>query len=182
MPVIRIKRGTSIPTISNLTETGEMAVNTSTNEVFIRSASGVVKVGGGGFTLLYSGGAAIPTTLTANNITMNRAINLYNKLVAFEVRAVTGTDSYETHVVFARLGTNSTVTVSATYDRLYSWTTFDGRYFKTHSFKAYCANAVTNLITIGNLKHLIGDFNGTTISWTTNTTSTTYIEKIWLVE
>lgn len=181
MALIRIKRGTTTPTISNLTQTGEMAINTNTNEVFVRSASGVVKVGSG-FTLIYSSGGTIPTSLTANNITLNRSINLYNRLVAFEVRAVTGTDSYETHVVFARLGSNTTISQSATYDRLYSWTTFDGRYFKTHSFKAYCSNAVSNTMTIGNLKHLIGDFTGTTISWTTNTTTTAYVEKIWLVE
>lgn len=181
MPIIRIKRGTSTPTISNLTQTGEMAINTNSDEIFIRSTSGIVKVGGG-FTLIYSGGGSIPTSLSANNITLNKMLNLYNKLVAFEVRAVTGTDTYETHVVFARLGTNSTVSSSATYDRLYSWTTFDGRYFKTHSFKAYCSNSVSSTMTIGNLKHLIGDFTGSTISWTTNTTTTAYIEKIWLVE
>src|SRR5690554_2242339 len=108
--------------------------------------------------------------------------NLYNTLVALEVRAVTGTDTYETHVVFARLGTNSTVSSDATYDRLYSRTTFDGRYFKTHSFKPYCSNSVSSTMTIGNLKHLIADFTGSTTSWTTNTTTTAYIEKIWLVE
>lgn len=46
MPVIRIKRGTSTPTISNLTQTGEMAINTNSDEIFIRSTSGIVKVGG----------------------------------------------------------------------------------------------------------------------------------------
>lgn len=138
----------------------------------------------GGMTLLYEGTATIPTTTTANanNITLNRSINLFNRLVAFEVRVVTGTDTYETHVVMARLGSNTTTSASATYDRLYSWTTFDGRYQKTHSFKAYCANSVSDKITVNGLKHLIGDYNGTTIAWTTNTTTTTYLEKIWLME
>lgn len=181
MAVIRIKRGTTTPTIYNLTQTGELAINTNSGEVFVRSNSGVRKVGSG-FTLLYQGTATIPTIVTTNNITLNRMINLYNRLVAFEVRAMTGTDSYETHVVFARLGSNTTTMVSASYDRLYSWSVFDGRYFKTHSFKAYCSNSVSNTITVGALKHLIGDFSGTTISWTTDSTTTTYLEKIWLVE
>lgn len=181
MAIIRIKRGTSNPTTSHLTQVGEMAINTSTNEVFIRGNSSVVKIGGGGFTLLYAGTGTIPTSLTANNITLNQSINLYNRILAFEVRVVTGTDSYETHIVFGRMGTNTSTSASATYDRLYSWSTFDGQYFKTHSFKAYVANAVTNLMTVGYVKHLIGNFSGTTLAWTTNTTTAIYLEKIWLV-
>lgn len=136
---------------------------------------------GGGWTLLYNTGGTIPTTLTANNITLNQSINLYNKTLAFEVRVTIGSDSYETHIVLARMGSNSITTPSNTYDRLYSWSTFDGQYFKTHSFKAYCSNSVSQYITVGNLKHLIGNFSGTTVDWTTNTVTTTYIEKIWLV-
>lgn len=184
MAVIRVKRGTTTPTTSNLTNLGEMAFNYSSNELFIRGQSSVVKIGGssgGGFTLLYEGTGTIPTTLTANNITLNQSINLYNKMLAFEVRITTGTDSYETYVVFARMGSNSTTSVSTTYDRLYSWSTFDGQYFKTHSFKAYVSNATTNTMTVGFIKHLVGNFSGSTINWTTNTTTTIYLEKIWLV-
>lgn len=180
MAVIRVKRGTTNPTTSHLTQVGEMAINTSTNEVFIRGNTGVVKIGGG-WTLLYEGSGTIPASLTVNNIILNQAINLYNKILAFEVRAVTGTDTYETHVVLGRMGTNVTTTASATYDRLYAWTTFDGQYFKTHSFKAYVANAITNQMTVGYVKHLIGNFSGTTLAWTTNTTTSIYLEKIWLV-
>lgn len=180
MAIIKIKRGTTTPTTSNLTQIGEMAINTTTNEVFIRGNTSVVKVGGG-FTLLYEGTGTIPTTLTANNITLNQSINLYNRMLAFEVRITTGTDSYETHVVFGRMGSNSTTSVSATYDRLYSWSVFDGQYFKTHSFKAYVSNAVSNKMTIGNIKHLVGNFSGSMIAWTTNTTTSIYLEKIWLV-
>src|SRR5690554_7723359 len=104
-----------------------MAINTSTNEVFIRGNTSVVKVGGG-FTLLYEGTGTIPTAVTANNITLNQSINLYNKILAFEVRNMTGTDSYETHIVFGRVGSNTSTSVSATYDRLYSWSVFDGQY------------------------------------------------------
>lgn len=183
MAVIRVKRGTTNPTTSNLTNLGEMAFNYSSNELFIRGQSSVVKINGssGGFTLLYEGTGAIPSTLTSNNITLNQSINLYNKILAFEVRITTGIDSYETHVVFGRMGTNSTTSVSASYDRLYSWSTFDGQYFKTHSFKAYVSNSTTNLMTIGFIKHLVGNFSGSTINWTTNTTTTIYLEKIWLV-
>ena len=80
MQIIKIKRGTTKPTTSNLTQVGEMAINTSTNEVFIRGNTSVVKVGGG-FKLLYEGTGTIPTALTANNITLNQSINLYNKKI-----------------------------------------------------------------------------------------------------
>ncbi len=100
----------------------------------------------------------------------------------FEVRLMTGSDSYETHIVMGRMGTNSTTTASASYDRLYSWSVFDGQYFKTHSFKAYVSNSITNKMTIGYVKHLVGNFSGSTISWTTNTTTSIYLEKIWLGE
>ena len=180
MPIIRIKRGTTTPTTSNLSYVGEMAINTLTNEVFIRGTSSVVKIGGG-FTLLYEGTGTIPTSVTANNITLNQSINLYNKILAFEVRNMTGTDSYETHVVFGRVGSNTSTSASATYDRLYSWSVFDGQYFKTHSFKAYVSNSVTNKMTVGFAKHLVGNFSGSTIEWTTNTTTSIYLEKIWLV-
>ena len=56
------------------------------------------------------------------------------------------------------------------------------QYFKTHSFKAYVSNSTTNKMTVGFAKHLVGNFSGSTISWTTNTTTSIYLEKIWLVE
>ena len=46
MAVIRLKRGTSVPTTSNLTNLGELAFNYSKNELYIRGNSEVVKVGG----------------------------------------------------------------------------------------------------------------------------------------
>jgi hypothetical protein len=180
MAIIRVKRGTSVPTTSHLTQVGEMGFDTTNNELYIRGNSSVVKIGGG-FTLLYDGTGIIPLTLTANNITLNRSINLYDKILAFEVRVVTGTDSYETHIVYGRMGTNTTTTASATYDRLYSWTTFDGQYFKTHSFKAYVSNFVSSTMTVGYVKHLIGNFTGSSIAWTTNTSTSIYLERIWLV-
>jgi len=36
MAIIKIKRGTTTPTTSNLTQIGEMAINTTTNEVVYR--------------------------------------------------------------------------------------------------------------------------------------------------
>lgn len=180
MALIKIKRGTSTPTTSHLTQVGEMAINTSTNEVFIRGTSSVVKIGGG-WKLIYSGSSTIPTSLTSNNITLNQAINIYDKILAFEVRLTTGTDSYETHVVLGRMGSNTTTSPSSSYDRLFSWSVFDGSYFKVHSFKAYGSNAVTNQMTVGYVKHLTGYFSGTHITWTTNATTSIYLERIWLV-
>lgn len=180
MAIIRVKRGTSVPTTSHLTQVGELGFDTTNNELYIRGNSSVIKIGGG-FSLLYEGAGIIPLTLTANNITLNRSINLYDKILAFEVRVVTGTDSYETHIVYGRMGTNTTTTASATYDRLYSWTTFDGQYFKTHSFKAYVSNSVSSSMTVGYVKHLIGNFTGSSIAWTTNTSTSIYLERIWLV-
>ncbi len=181
MPIIRIKRGTTKPTTSDLSYPGEMAINTSTNEVFIRGNYNVFKVGGG-LTLLYEGSGTIPANITSDNITLNQSINLFDKILAFEVRNMTGNDTYETHIVLGRMGRNSTTLTSPTYDRLYSWSVFDGRYFKTHSFKAYVSNLVTNKMSIGNVKHLVGTFSGTSIEWTTNTTTAIYLNKIWLVE
>ena len=42
-------------------------------------------------------------------------------------------------------------------------------------------NSTTNKMTVGFAKHLVGNFSGSTISWTTNTTTSIYLEKIWLV-
>jgi hypothetical protein len=46
MAVIRLKRGTTKPTTSNLTYTGELAFNYSTNELYARNSTEVVKIGG----------------------------------------------------------------------------------------------------------------------------------------
>lgn len=45
MAVIRVKRGTSKPPTSNLTYLGELAFNYSTNELYARSSSSIVKIG-----------------------------------------------------------------------------------------------------------------------------------------
>lgn len=132
------------------------------------------------FNLIYSGGASLPTS-GMTTLTLNQSINIYLKTLLFEVRVVTGTDSYETHTVIGRIGSNTSTAVSATYDRLFSWTTFDGQYLKVHSFKAYRANGAATTINIGNVKHLIGNFSGATIEWTTTTTTLIYIEKIWVI-
>jgi len=178
--LIKIKRGTTTPTTSNLTQVGEMALNTSTNEVFIRGNTNVVKIGGG-FSLLYEGAGIIPSAISTDNITLNQSINLYNRMLAFEVKISTGAKSYETQVVFGTMGSNSTTSASPSYDRLFSWTVFDGQYLKVHSFKAYVSNYVTNKMTVGYIKHLVGSFSGAAISWTTNTSTSIYLDKIWLV-
>lgn len=180
MAIIKIKTGTTTPTTSHLTEIGEIALNTITNEVFIRSTSSVVKIGGG-WQLLYTGSSTIPSSISTNNITLNQSVNIYGKILAFEVRNATGTDSYETQIVLGRIGSNTTTSASSTYDRLFSWSVFDGTYFKVHSFKAYGSNAVTNQMTVGYVKHLVGSFSGTVINWTTNTTTSIYLERIWMV-
>lgn len=61
MAIIRVKRGTSTPTTSHLTQVGEMALNTTTNELFIRGNSSIIKVGGGIEELeyTYSGNASM---------------------------------------------------------------------------------------------------------------------------
>ena len=53
MPIIRVKRGTANPTTSSLNYVGEMGFNTTTNELFIRGNSSIIKVGGIG-ELVYS--------------------------------------------------------------------------------------------------------------------------------
>lgn len=44
MATIQVKRGTSKPTTSNLTNTGEFAFNYSSNELYIRGSSSVIKM------------------------------------------------------------------------------------------------------------------------------------------
>lgn len=44
MAVIKVKRGTTRPTLSNLPNTGELGFNYSSNELFIRGNSSVIKV------------------------------------------------------------------------------------------------------------------------------------------
>lgn len=48
MAVIRVKRGTTTPTTSNLTHIGELAFDYQNNALFARSASSVIRIGGGG--------------------------------------------------------------------------------------------------------------------------------------
>lgn len=42
--IIRIKRGTKVPSIANLSYVGQMAINTSTNKVYIRGTSKVIEI------------------------------------------------------------------------------------------------------------------------------------------
>lgn len=46
MAIIRVKRGTTTPTTSNLTNIGELAFDYSKDELFVRGSSSVVKIGG----------------------------------------------------------------------------------------------------------------------------------------
>lgn len=46
MAIIRVKRGTSAPTTSNLTNVGELAFDYSNNALYARSSSSVIKIGG----------------------------------------------------------------------------------------------------------------------------------------
>lgn len=108
--------------------------------------------------------------------------NYYNRILAFEVRAYSSTDSFETHIVFARMGSDSTTTASNTLDRFYSWSNFDGQYYSIKSFKAYCNNSVGTSIFVGHAKKLVGEYNTDTdsINWTIPAAAL-FVEKIWLV-
>lgn len=46
MATIRVKRGTTTPTTSNLSYLGELAFNYNKNELYVRGSSAVVKIGG----------------------------------------------------------------------------------------------------------------------------------------
>lgn len=46
MPTIRVKRGTTTPTTSNLTYVGELAFDYSSDSLYVRGSSSVVKIGG----------------------------------------------------------------------------------------------------------------------------------------
>jgi hypothetical protein len=46
MATIRVKRGTTTPTTSNLSYLGELVFNYNKNELYVRGSSSVVKIGG----------------------------------------------------------------------------------------------------------------------------------------
>ncbi len=64
MAIIRVKRGTSTPTTSNLSYLGELAFNYSTNELYARGSSSVVKIGGEMEMVYYYEGSASFVNLT----------------------------------------------------------------------------------------------------------------------
>lgn len=66
MAILRVKRGTSIPTTSNLSYLGELAFNYSTNELYVRGTSNVVKIGGEMEMVHYYEGSASLINVTYN--------------------------------------------------------------------------------------------------------------------
>ncbi len=95
MAVIQLKRGTSTPSTGNVTNIGEMAFNYSSNELYIRSASSMVKVGGGDYELVFNYEGAV------SNYKLN-----YN----FDRNYI-----YKIHVIAATSGTDTSNTVFSYY-------------------------------------------------------------------
>jgi len=64
MPIIRVKRGTSTPTTSNLSYLGELAFDYSSETLYARGISSVVKIGGALEQVYFYQGTAYTHSLT----------------------------------------------------------------------------------------------------------------------
>lgn len=113
MAIIRVKRGTTTPTTSNLTQVGEMGFNTNTNELFIRGNSSVVKIGGGIEELEYS--------YTGNVSSHNFSYSFNNayiyRLVVLASTNYKGSDTSQTVITYK---TSSGTILSGSYLTLFN--------------------------------------------------------------
>ena len=112
MAVIRVKRGTTTPTTSNLSQVGEIGFNTSSNELFIRGNSSVVKIGGGDLELVYT----YTGNLSSHTMTHSFS-NLYvYQLVVLASTNYKGSDTSQTIINYqSSSGTNFLGSYLTTY-------------------------------------------------------------------
>ena len=83
MAIIRVKRGTTTPTTSQLSHLGEIAFDYSSNELFVRSSSQVVKVGGVGEQVYYYEG----------NVSSHQFNYTFNRDSIYRIHVISATNS-----------------------------------------------------------------------------------------
>lgn len=83
MATIRVKRGTTVPTTSNLSYLGELAFDYSSNELYARGSSEVIKIGGSLEKVFYYEGYA-------SSYQFNYA---FNKDFIYKVHVIASTNS-----------------------------------------------------------------------------------------
>ena len=111
MSVIRVKRGTSTPTTSNLTNVGELAFDYSNNALFARGSSSVVKIGGELEKVYYYQGYGYTRTITYD----------------FDPAYI-----YKVHIVSSTKGTSTDTSDTYIYYRTSSGTNLYGSYINHH--------------------------------------------------
>lgn len=111
MSVIRVKRGTSTPTTSNLTNVGELAFDYSNNALYARSSSSVVKIGGALEKVYYYQGYGYTRTITYN----------------FDPAYI-----YKVHIVSSTKGTSADTSDTYIYYRTSSSSNLYGSYINHH--------------------------------------------------
>ena len=125
--------------------------------------------------------ATVISTSSSSTVTVSSG-NYYGKTLAIEITVGSSSATYNKTIIFVTLGNSTTTTASPSNIRNNaSFTSFDGRYLNTISFRTRASNSTINYIYIENLKSLSGSFSGSEILWST-TTIPVYITKIWLVQ
>ena len=125
--------------------------------------------------------ATVISSSTTASVTVSSG-NYYGKTLAIEISAGSSSATYNKTIIFVTTGSVNTNTPSSSYIRNNaSFTSFDGQFLNTISFRVRALNATVNTIYLENLKSLSGSFSGSEILWNTSTFSV-YNTRIWLVQ
>lgn len=125
--------------------------------------------------------ATVISTSSSSTVTVSSG-NYYGKTLAIEISAGSSSATYNKTIIFVTTGSVNTNTPSSSYIRNNaSFTSFDGQFLNTISFRVRALNATVNTIYLENLKSLSGSFSGSEILWNTSTFSV-YNTRIWLVQ
>lgn len=178
MAVIRVKRGTTNPTTSNLSQVGEMGFNTSTNELFIRANSSVVKIGGlEELVYTYTGNAS------SHTMTHSFSNQFIYRLVVLASTNYKGTDTSQTYFNYQSAGgSNYSGTYLSTYfnDVYSTYTKISSRsitsYYVADSFSSSVSAtyAITKTIDM-NIYPAFESSTSSTYQWITRGTSITSV-------
>lgn len=109
--VIKVKRGTTKPTTSNIVNVGELAFDTSSESLYVRGNSKVVKIGMLELVSFYEG-----------NVSSYKLNYTFNKNYIYKVHVVCSTNESDTSDTVFNYYTNSTTTTKlvGTYTNTYT--------------------------------------------------------------
>lgn len=122
----------------------------------------------------------VPNNISNISVTTG---NYYGKVLALEIAVIpVYSNAVNKTVIFVTLGTNTHTNTSFDETRNNaSFTSFDGQYLNTISFRVRALNSSVSYIFVENLKSLSGSFSGSQISWLTSQ-HYVYVSRIWLVQ